>query len=61
MHPATAWGRWCVQTFVATLNRVVLNEWVAKRIGDGGEDEEDIPLPEYEAFAGVKEKEGFAA
>jgi 2-polyprenyl-6-methoxyphenol hydroxylase-like FAD-dependent oxidoreductase len=54
MHPATAWKRWLLQTFISTLSRVVAIPWLNIRFGDEGFSE-NFQLPEYQSF----ENDGF--
>jgi len=45
-HPATAWKRWLLQTFVQGVSKIVAIPWIAKKLGDPSNDD-DFPLPDY--------------
>ena len=47
-HPATAWKRWLVSTFLWMFAKVVAIPWVAKRGSSSNED--DFALPRYPCF-----------
>ena len=46
VHPATAWQRWLLQTFVVALSRLLAISWITNRLGDHT-NAEDFRLPHY--------------
>ena len=56
-HPETAWKRWLFQAFIGTLSKVVASPWVANKLNQDSESNNDgFPLPEYPSFDDICSK-----
>ena len=50
-HPATAWKRWLLQTFLLIVSKVLAMPWVINRFAQDNESNDDgFPLPKYPSF-----------
>ncbi|KAL5329391.1 hypothetical protein ACEPPN_002903 [Leptodophora sp. 'Broadleaf-Isolate-01'] len=57
-HPASAWKRWLLQSFVAGVARVVAIPWLQKGFSEDAKNmEEDFPLPEYRILEEAEKEE----